>query len=147
VWAIPAGVVGARLYLFGGPTSLPWGLEIDAVHRPAGYANVATLQPTFLYEAMWNLAIAALLVVVERRWKPGPGQLFAGYVAGYAVGRSGFEALRIDPATELWGVRVDLWVSAATLLAATAVIVLRARGTDATADEPRVPKAVTEEVR
>jgi prolipoprotein diacylglyceryltransferase len=88
-----------------------------------------------------------LLVVVERRWTPRPGQLFAGYVAGYAAGRFWVEALRIDPATELWGVRVNLWVSAATLLAATAVIVLRARGTGATADEPRVPKAVTEEVR
>jgi prolipoprotein diacylglyceryltransferase len=53
--------------------------------------------------------------------------VFAGYVAGYAAGRFWVEALRIDPATKLWGVRVNLWVSAATLLAATAVIVLRAR--------------------
>ena len=101
---------------------------------------------TFLYEALWNLALAAVLVVVERRWKPRPG-LFAGYVGGYAAGRFWVEALRIDPATELWGVRVNLWVSAATLLAATAVIVRRARGTGATGDAPRVPKAVTEEVK
>jgi prolipoprotein diacylglyceryltransferase len=127
VWAVPAGLVGARQYLFGGPTSLPWGLEIDAVHRPAGYTDVATFHPTFLYEVIWNLALAALLLVVERRWKPRPGQVFAGYVAGYAAGRFWVEALRIDPATKLWGVRVNLWVSAATLLAATAVIVLRAR--------------------
>ena len=131
--------------LFGGPTGLPWGLEIDVAHRPAGYLDAAAV-PTFLYEAAWSLALAAALVAIERRWRPRPGQLFAGYVAGYAAGRFWVESLRIDPATELWGVRVNLWVSAATVFAATAVIVVRARGTGGAGTERPVPEAVIEEV-
>jgi prolipoprotein diacylglyceryltransferase len=67
-------------------------------------------------------------------------------VAGYAAGRFWVESLRIDPATELWGVRVNLWVSAATVFAATAVIVVRARGTGGAGTERPVPEAVIEEV-
>jgi phosphatidylglycerol---prolipoprotein diacylglyceryl transferase len=132
--------------LFGGPTTLPWGLEIDPAHRPVGYADVATFHPTFLYEALWNLALAAVLVAIERRWRPRPGQLFAGYVAGYAAGRLWVESLRIDPATEVWGVRVNEWVSVVTLLAATAVIVVRARGTRGAETGPPVPETDSEEV-
>ena len=94
------------------------GLEINPAQRPAGYLDAAAFHPTFLYEAAWNLALAALLVAIERRWRPRPGQLFAGYVVGYAAGRLWVESLRVDPATGLWGVRVNLWVSAAMLLAA-----------------------------
>jgi prolipoprotein diacylglyceryl transferase len=98
--------------LFGRPTDLPWGLEIDAAHRPAGYLNVATFHPTFLYEALWNLALAGGLVLWERHHPNSrPGRLFAYYVAGYAVGRAWVEALRIDPATRLFGVRWNIWMS------------------------------------
>jgi len=44
--------------LFGKPTTLPWGLEISPAHRPPGYLQYATFQPTFLYEIIWNLALA-----------------------------------------------------------------------------------------
>jgi prolipoprotein diacylglyceryl transferase len=115
--------------LFGGPTGLPWALEIDAARRPAAFSDVATFHPTFLYEAVWSLTLAELLVAVERRWRPRPGQIFAGYVAGYAAGRFWVESLRIDPATELWGIRVNLWVSAVTLAVATTVTVARAHRT------------------
>jgi prolipoprotein diacylglyceryl transferase len=152
--AIPVGQAIGRLgnwfnqELFGGPTGLPWGLEIDAAHRPAGFEDVATFHPTFLYEAAWNLALAALLVAIERRWRPRPGELFAGYVAGYAAGRFWVESMRIDPATELLGIRVNLWVSGVTLLAASAwFVVVRARGSGQTGDEQRAPRAVTEEMR
>jgi prolipoprotein diacylglyceryl transferase len=133
--------------LFGGPTGLPWGLEIDAAHRPAGYEAVATFHPTFLYEAAWNLALAAVLVAIERRWHPRPGHLFAGYVAGYAAGRFWVESLRVDPATELWGVRVNLWVSGATLLVVLAwFVALRVRGSRDAGAEQRAPEANIEEV-
>ncbi len=46
---------------FGGPTSLPWGLQISPEHRPVGYLHYATFQPTFLYEIIWDLALAAFL--------------------------------------------------------------------------------------
>jgi prolipoprotein diacylglyceryl transferase len=113
--------------LFGRPTDLPWALRIDEAHRPAGLEDVSLYHPTFLYEALWNLALAALLVWIGRRWAPRPGQLFAGYVAGYAAGRFWVEALRIDPATEILGVRVNLWVSGSVFVVAVAILALRAR--------------------
>jgi prolipoprotein diacylglyceryl transferase len=131
--AIPVAQAVGRLgnwfnqELFGRPSDLPWALRIDPQHRPEGFADVATYHPTFLYEGLWNLALAGLLVYVGRRWRPRPGQLFVGYVAGYAAGRLWVEALRVDPATEIAGVRVNIWVSSAVLLAAVAVLVVRSR--------------------
>ncbi|HVQ87568.1 MAG TPA: prolipoprotein diacylglyceryl transferase, partial [Actinomycetes bacterium] len=87
--------------LFGGPTNLPWGLEIDLSHRPAQYIGVTTFQPTFLYESLWMLVVAVILVVVDRRLRLGHGRVFALYVALYTVGRFGIELLRIDPANEI----------------------------------------------
>jgi prolipoprotein diacylglyceryl transferase len=116
--------------LFGRPTDLPWGLEIDPERRPRGYEAVETFHPTFLYEALWNLALAALLVWLGRRARMRAGQLFVLYVAGYALGRLWVEALRIDEATRLAGVRVNIWVSGLTLLAALAVFVWRQRRAD-----------------
>jgi prolipoprotein diacylglyceryl transferase len=98
--------------LFGRPTSLPWGVRIDPEHRPVGYEQLATYHPAFLYEALWNLALAGLLLLYERR-RPNarPGRLFALYVAGYGLGRLWVEALRIDPASHVAGLRVNIWVS------------------------------------
>src|ERR671932_486033 len=73
--------------LFGGPTSLPWGLRIDPEHRPAGYENDATFHPTFLYEIIWNLGLAAFLVWLGHRRRLRPPSLFALYVAGYSAFR------------------------------------------------------------
>jgi prolipoprotein diacylglyceryl transferase len=110
--------------LYGRPTNLPWGLHIDPEHRPAGYAHIATYHPTFLYEALWNLALAGLLILYERRHpRARPGGLFALYVAGYALGRLWVEALRIDPASHIAGLRVNIWVSIVALAASTAWLV------------------------
>lgn len=98
--------------LFGGPTDLPWGLEIDPVSRPIAYLDRATFHPAFLYELLWNLAAAAILVfVIERRFRPRPPGLFAAYVALYCLGRFFVELVRVDPAHELVGLRLNAWVS------------------------------------
>jgi len=97
--------------LFGGPTSLPWGLEIDPAHRPDGYAGYATFHPTFLYELLWNLALAATLVVLGRRRRIAPSGLFALYVAGYSGFRIFEETLRVDPAHHLFGLRLNFYVA------------------------------------
>src|SRR5690606_23713230 len=104
--------------LFGRPTDLPWGLEIDPGRRPDGYESFETFHPTFLYEALWNLALAAFLVVLGRKKVLRPGQLFVLYVGGYGLGRLWVEALRIDTATRIAGVRVNIWVSGLTIVAA-----------------------------
>jgi prolipoprotein diacylglyceryl transferase len=102
--------------LFGGPTTLPWGLEIDPEHRPAGYENDATFHPTFLYEIIWNLGLAAFLVWLGHHRRIRPPGLFALYVAGYSLGRIGEELLRVDPAHHIFGLRLNFFVAIALFL-------------------------------
>jgi prolipoprotein diacylglyceryl transferase len=97
--------------LFGGPTSLPWGLEISPAHRPAGYAQYATFHPTFLYEIVWNLGLAGGLVWLGHHRRIRPPGLFALYVAGYSLGRIGEELLRVDPADHIFGLRLNFFVA------------------------------------
>ncbi len=123
--------------LFGRPTDLAWGLEIDPGHRPARYITATTFHPTFLYEALWNLALAGALVLYERRRPDArPGRLFAFYVGGYALGRMWVEALRADPATHVFGVRVNIWTSLFAFVVAAAWLVVRGRRPAAEPAEP-----------
>jgi len=98
--------------LFGGPTTLPWGLEISPSHRPPGYLQYATFQPMFLYELIFNLLAALFLVWLGRRGRIRPPGLFALYVALYSGFRIWEETLRIDPSKYLFGLRLNLYVSA-----------------------------------
>jgi prolipoprotein diacylglyceryl transferase len=102
--------------LFGGPTGLPWALQISPAHRPSGYEQFATFHPTFLYEIVWNLALAALLVWLGRNRRVRAPGLFALYVAGYSLGRIGEELLRVDPAHHILGLRLNLYVAALLLI-------------------------------
>ncbi len=98
--------------LYGAPTTLPWGLEIDAAHRVAGYTEPALLfHPTFLYEALWNLAAAGVLLWAARRFAPGHGRVMWLYVMLYTSGRVWIEYLRIDDAEHIFGVRLNVWTS------------------------------------
>ena len=113
--------------LFGRPTDLPWALEIDPVNRPAGYEQYATFHPTFLYEALWLVLVAVLVAWADRRWTLGHGRAFALYVAAYCVGRLGMELLRIDPATEILGIRINVFTSVLVGLGAVVYFVVSAR--------------------
>ncbi|MBI9114931.1 prolipoprotein diacylglyceryl transferase [Sanguibacter suaedae] len=97
--------------LFGGPTTLPWGLEIDAAHLPIDHDPGTLFHPTFLYELLWNLAAAALIVVLDRRFRLGHGRVFWLYVLTYTIGRLWIEMLRIDPAELVLGLRLNVWTS------------------------------------
>ncbi|QGG96278.1 prolipoprotein diacylglyceryl transferase [Actinomarinicola tropica] len=116
--------------LFGRPSDLPWAVRIDPAHRPDGLEHVATYHPTFLYEALWNVALAALLIRLDRTGRLRRGQLFTLYVAGYALGRLWVEALRIDSANEVLGLRVNIWMSFAALAIAAAVFAVQSRHAD-----------------
>jgi len=105
--------------LFGRPTDLPWGLEIDLANR-GEYGSYETFHPTFLYEALWMLALMGLLLWLDKLRRLPVGHLFALYVLGYASGRIWIEFLRVDPASELAGVRVNVWVMSALWLGAAA---------------------------
>jgi prolipoprotein diacylglyceryl transferase len=104
--------------LFGKPSKLPWALEIDPAHRPFGYELTKTFQPTFLYESLWCLLVFATIVWLERHRGLVKGQAFALYVAMYTFGRIFFEAMRVDPASKLFGIRFNLLLSAALSVAA-----------------------------
>jgi prolipoprotein diacylglyceryl transferase len=106
--------------LFGKPTSLPWGLQIDVQHLPAGYAPGTTFHPTFLYESLWDLAGVCVLLWVGSRFRIRPPALFALYVAWYTFGRTFEELLRIDPSHHFLGERINFWVSLLVFLAAAA---------------------------
>lgn len=89
--------------LYGQPTTLPWGLEIDPAHRAAGYENYATFHPTFLYESVWNVLVALVLLAADRRFRFGRGKVFALYVALYGFGRIFTEHLRLDYSYNFFG--------------------------------------------
>jgi len=117
----------ANQELFGGPTNLPWGREIDPANRPAKYVDDATFHPTFLYEAIWNLIVMAILLRVARRWQRyPPGYVLALYLALYSLGRFFVEGLRVDPAHEIGPFRLNQ-VVAATVFVCSLVVLLRMR--------------------
>jgi prolipoprotein diacylglyceryl transferase len=115
--------------LFGGPTSLPWGLQISPAHRPAGYEAFATFHPTFLYEMTWNLGLAAFLVWLGHHRRIRPPGLFALYVTGYSAFRIFEESLRVDPAHHIVGQRLNFWVAWALTLAGAAWFIASQRRT------------------
>jgi prolipoprotein diacylglyceryl transferase len=111
--------------LYGAPSTLPWALEIDPAHRPPDTPLIATYQPTFLYESLWDIGVAVLLIWAGKRWLLDNGRLFALYVAAYTLGRGWIEALRVDHANHFLGVRLNDWTSLVVLLAAVTFLLLR----------------------
>jgi len=107
--------------VFGRPTDLPWALEIDAVHRPAAHLDATAFHPTFLYEGLWNVALAVVLVRVERLSILRPGYIVALWVFGYGLGRLWVEALRSDAASLIAGVRVNIWMALLAILVGAVV--------------------------
>ncbi|MFC5993308.1 prolipoprotein diacylglyceryl transferase [Pseudonocardia hispaniensis] len=123
--------------LYGGPTTLPWGLEIYNRVDPATGAPdplggvaldptpIAIVHPTFAYELIWNLLVAATIVWADRRFRLGHGRAFALYVAGYTLGRFFIELMRTDPATRVFGdIRINVVVAAAVFVGALAYLVI-----------------------
>jgi prolipoprotein diacylglyceryl transferase len=119
--------------LFGAPTDLPWGLQIDAGNLPIDpatgmqYAEGTLFHPTFLYEMLWNLAAAALLLWLDRRYRLGHGRVFWAYVAVYTLGRVWIEMLRIDTAEMVLGLRLNVWTSIVVGLGALVAFVVIGR--------------------
>jgi prolipoprotein diacylglyceryl transferase len=106
--------------LYGRPTDLPWALEIS--NPPAIYEIGTTFHPTFLYESLWSLGLCLLLLWLDKRFRPAPGQLFVMYIIGYGVGRYWVESLRIDRADEIGGLRWNQWVSLVAIVGGALVL-------------------------
>ncbi|MBS4729615.1 prolipoprotein diacylglyceryl transferase [Mycobacterium sp. SM1] len=150
--------------LYGRETTLPWGMEVFYRRGPDGYVDVHSLdgvstgqvalvvQPTFLYELLWNVVVFVLLIYVDRRFAIGHGRLFALYAAGYCLGRFWIELLRADPATHIAGIRINSFTSTFVFIGAVVYFLLAPRGREdpATlrgarhAEEPAVPEPVAQ---
>ena len=97
--------------LFGTPTSLPWGLEIDPENRPAAYPDAETFHPTFLYEMLWNVGLIVLLLWLERHRKLRRGTSIALYMILYSTARFLLELIRTDSPYRFWGLSRNGWYS------------------------------------
>jgi prolipoprotein diacylglyceryl transferase len=126
--------------LYGRPTTMPWGLELyyrcapntkcgvdDTLGSAVNHTPVQVVHPTFLYELIWDLGVAALVVFAIRRFSLGHGRGFALYVAAYAVGRSWIELMRSDEATHILGIRINNWMMGLLFVGAVVYIVLAGR--------------------
>ncbi|MEA5119058.1 MAG: prolipoprotein diacylglyceryl transferase [Propionicimonas sp.] len=110
--------------LYGWPTDLPWGLEIDPAHRLAGFEQYATFHPTFLYESIWNLLVVATLLWADRRFTLGRGKVFALYIALYGFGRFFTEGIRLDFSYDTFGpIRFNQFVAGLICLAGILLLV------------------------
>jgi prolipoprotein diacylglyceryl transferase len=126
--------------LYGRETTLPWGLQIFYRRDPSGFVDPHSLdgvstgqvafivQPTFLYELLWNVLVFVVLLYVDRRYKLGHGRLFAVYVAAYCVGRFCVELLRDDAATHIAGIRINSFTSTFVFIGAVVYIILAPKG-------------------
>lgn len=111
--------------LYGRPTDLPWGLVIDPAHRPADTPLADTYHPVFAYEASWDLLAVGVILWAERRFGLDRGRVFALYIAAYTAGRGWIEMLRVDPANQILGMRLNVWTSALLFTAAVAFLYAR----------------------
>ena len=122
--------------LYGGPTSLPWGLQIPPAFRYTGYGRYSTFQPTFLYELIVDLLLAAALIWLGHHRRIRPPGLFALYVTGYSAYRIIEELLRVDPSEHFLGLRLNLYIaSVLTVAGAIWFVATQRRGRDAVTPE------------
>ena len=139
--------------LFGTPTTLPWGLEIAPGRRPAAYPDAETFHPTFLYESIWNLGLAAVILWLERRHPSLRGRLIGVYLIGYGTIRFLLELIRTDTTFRLLGLSRNGWVSIVVVIVGAGILAWRrstpdeaavenAAGDPATPDEAVEPAAV-----
>ncbi|WBT07964.1 prolipoprotein diacylglyceryl transferase [Corynebacterium sp. SCR221107] len=127
--------------LYGAETTVPWALKIfyrvtaDGTYSPLNGRStgevIATVHPTFLYELVWNVAVCVFLLWADKRWNLGHGRVFALYVACYTFGRFFVETMRTDPATMVFGMRINELVSIVVCAVAVAVFFLLKKGREA----------------
>ena len=119
--------------LYGKHSGLPWALNITR-----GDAGIGNFQPTFLYESLWDLGVAALVIWADKRWKLGHGRVFALYVAAYTVGRGWIEYLRVDDVNHFLGLRLNDWTSLILFIGAVGYLYKTRKLTRETVIDPRM---------
>ncbi|MFF9565692.1 prolipoprotein diacylglyceryl transferase [Leifsonia sp. NPDC014704] len=133
--------------LFGLPTTLPWGLQIEATNPkfPAGMPPDTLFHPLFLYEIIWNLVGVALILLLERRFRLQWGRVLALYLIWYGLGRSWLEAIRIDPTSDGWlGIPANVWASFAAVAVGITLFIVQARRHPGAEPSPYLRPALTD---
>ncbi len=126
-------VIGVRLgnwfnqEIYGRPTGVAWSQEIDREHREKGIEHESTFHPVGLYESLGAVVISPIVMVARRHGQLGHGRAFALWLGLYSALRCGLEFVRVDRATEVGGVRINVWVSTATATACAAYVVTMGR--------------------
>ncbi len=115
--------------LYGIPTTLPWGLEIDESNAawPVGLPAGTLFHPTFLYEVLWNLAGVVVLLALERKFRLQWGKVLGLYLIWYGLGRTVWESIRIDPSEVFLGLRVNVWAALLAILVGLAILFIQSR--------------------
>ena len=127
--------------LFGGPTDLPWGLEIDESNAawPEGLPPGTLFHPTFLYEVIWNLLGVAVLLILERKFRLQWGKVLGLYLIWYGLGRTVWESIRVDPSEVFFGLRVNIWAALLAILVGVIILVVQSRRHTGFEPSPYVP--------
>ncbi len=115
--------------LFGQPTTLPWGLEIESTNPafPAGLPEGTLFHPMFLYEILWNLLGAFVIIVLERKLYLRWGKAFGVYLIWYGIGRSVFETYRLDPSETFFSIRTNVWAALLAIVVGVLIIFIQNR--------------------
>ncbi|MGO1434698.1 MAG: prolipoprotein diacylglyceryl transferase [Canibacter sp.] len=115
--------------LFGGPTTLPWGLEIESTNAafPIGLPEGTLMHPTFLYEIVWNVLGVIILLTIEKRFQPRWGKFFGMYLIWYGIGRFWIEGMRLDPSFILLGLRTNQLAALAAIIIGIVIIVVQTK--------------------
>lgn len=115
--------------LFGQPTTLPWGLEIESTNPafPAGLPEGTLFHPMFLYEILWNLLGAFVIIVLERKLYLRWGKAFGVYLIWYGIGRSVFETYRLDSSETFLSIRTNVWAALLAILVGVLIILIQNR--------------------
>ncbi|NLG97464.1 MAG: prolipoprotein diacylglyceryl transferase [Chloroflexi bacterium] len=132
--------------LYGGPTNLPWKLYIAPERRLPEFADVAYYHPLFLYEMIWNLLNAGVLIYVSRRFKDRlkTGDVFLMYMAIYGVGRFFLEFLRLDPSPVV-GININQMLMGGIAIVSAVILYLRHRSGGKQSTSPSVVDPVIQE--
>ena len=127
--------------LFGLPTDVPWGLEIASTNPafPPGLADGTLFHPTFLYEVIWNLLGAAVLLWVGRRFTLQWGRLFGLYLIWYSGGRIVWESIRIDQSEIYLGLRTNVWAAILGVILGLVILIVQKRRHPGLEPSPYVP--------
>ncbi len=108
--------------LFGTPTDLPWGLEIDPQFRPDEFQEFETFHPTFLYESLLNVGLGFFIIWFGKRYPSMRGRLVGLYFLGYGAIRFLMELIRTDTTFRLFGLSRNGWVSIGAMILGVIVL-------------------------